>query len=305
MMRPIAVVWMTLLWAIAPAQRPAWEARLDTHQIQIGQQVNLLLEARLPRGTQARWPVVPDSGRGWLLVQRGERDTLEATDAGMALRQRLRITSFDSGRVYLPAWPLVLSDDTLRTDSLALQVTLPNLAARPDIYGLKDLLDVPRPWWFWALWIGIPLLVIVLAIGLWRLWRRRQAKETAPEVPRLPPYEEAIAALDALEREELWQKGAIKTYYSRLIDVLRRYWERRYGVRAMEKTAAELSADIPRLKLPREQAEELEQVLHQSAMVKYARQEPSSGANERAAQLVREVIETTRPAPENETEKEA
>jgi hypothetical protein len=301
MKRFLPLLLMTLIWAAAPAQRASWQARLDTQRIRIGEQVSLILEAQLPPERRAVWPTVADSGDGWLLVKRGAFDTLEAPKSLTILRQKLRLTSFDSGLVYLPAWPLIVGRDTLRTDSLPLQVQLPDLSTRQGLFGLKDLLEVPRPWWFWALWIGGPLLLIALVILLVLYGRRRLRQPTTYAVPSLPPYEEAVQALDALEREELWQQGQVKTYYSRLIDILRRYWERRYGMRAMEKTAAELSDAIPRLGLPREMAQELAEVLQQSALVKYARQEPTSGANERAAQLIREVIEKTRPTPpENE-----
>jgi len=297
MKRFLSLLLMTLIWAAAPAQRNSWQARLDTQNIRIGEQVNLTLEAQLPPQSQAVWPTVADSGDGWLLVKRGAIDTLETAKNLATVRQQLRLTSFDSGQVFLPAWPLIAGRDTLHTDSLPLQVQLPDLKARQGLFGLKELLEVPRPWWFWALWIGLPLLLIALIILLVRYKRKRPQSATAHVVPSLPPYEEAIQALDALEREELWQQGQVKTYYSRLIDILRRYWERRYGLRAMEKTAAELSADVSRLELPQEMARELTEVLQQSALVKYARQEPSSGRNERAAQLIRAVIEETRPTP--------
>ena len=62
----------------------------------------------------------------------------------------------------------------------------------------------------------------------------------------------AREALAELEREELWQKGELKAYYSRLVDILRIYLERQMSIQAMESTAEEIIGDLEDQNLPKD-----------------------------------------------------
>ncbi|WP_235921983.1 hypothetical protein [Flavobacterium phycosphaerae] len=86
--------------------------------------------------------------------------------------------------------------------------------------------------------------------------------------------------LQQLERKELWQKGEIKNYYSELTDIARNYIEEEIHIPAMESTTSELieglrkAAKQQKLKLSNETVANLEKVLMQADLVKFAKVKP-------------------------------
>jgi hypothetical protein len=86
--------------------------------------------------------------------------------------------------------------------------------------------------------------------------------------------------LNNLEKRELWQKGAIKEYYSELTDIARNYIEEAIDIPAMESTTSELIAGLrkaslkKKMKVSPETLENLERVLMQADLVKFAKSKP-------------------------------
>src|SRR5207245_506058 len=64
-------------------------------------------------------------------------------------------------------------------------------------------------------------------------------KRAAPSAPRRPPHEIAAAELERLRGRRLVEHGAFKEYYSALSDIVRRYLEDRFKLRAPEMTTEE------------------------------------------------------------------
>lgn len=83
-----------------------------------------------------------------------------------------------------------------------------------------------------------------------------------------------------LEKKELWQKGEIKNYYSELTDIARNYIEEAIHIPAMESTTSELIAGLrmaavkKNMSLTQETVENLERVLKQADLVKFAKSKP-------------------------------
>jgi hypothetical protein len=86
--------------------------------------------------------------------------------------------------------------------------------------------------------------------------------------------------LNNLEKKELWQKGEIKAYYSELTDIARNYIEEAIQIPAMESTTSELIEGLrkaslkKKMTLSKETIENLEQVLRQADLVKFAKSKP-------------------------------
>ncbi len=94
------------------------------------------------------------------------------------------------------------------------------------------------------------------------------------------PLEKATTLLQQLESKGLWQKGEIKSYYSELTHIARNYIEEEIHIPAMESTTSELIESLRRaakqqkLKLSNETVENLESVLKQADLVKFAKVKP-------------------------------
>ena len=98
--------------------------------------------------------------------------------------------------------------------------------------------------------------------------------------PPLPPHEAALAALEKLRAQRLWQEGKHKLYYSALTDILRTYIAGRYGVSAMEMTSDEIIAAMRSIELPDKARADLTAILRDADLVKFAKAEPDAEQNE-------------------------
>ena len=152
----------------------------------------------------------------------------------------------------------------------------------PDIHDIKGLVPIPGwPWWVWALLA----LSVLIAAGLFaRWWRKRSLPDqAAPLVPPLSPYERACRELQRLRADQLMERGQIEPFYLRLSDIVRRYLEDQFGLRAPERTTEEFLQDVARggRLSPAHQAL-LGAFLQESDLVKFARYRPALQDLERA-----------------------
>jgi hypothetical protein len=94
--------------------------------------------------------------------------------------------------------------------------------------------------------------------------------------------------------EELWQKGEVKEYYSRLSDITRRYIDNRYGISSPELTTDETVRMLQKAAVTTGgQMSLVKDLLSLSDMVKFAKYVPESGLHEKYhADAVRFVKET-------------
>ena len=147
------------------------------------------------------------------------------------------------------------------------------------MYDIKDIIPAESGignWWKYFLGF---LLIIGIGFLVYYFIKKRQSKKLE-EVVYKTPIEKATSLIKILETKQLWQKGEIKTYYSELTDITRNYIEEEIQVPAMESTTSELIqalrkvANQKKLKLSKETLVNLEKVLKQADLVKFAKSKP-------------------------------
>jgi hypothetical protein len=110
--------------------------------------------------------------------------------------------------------------------------------------------------------------------------KNRKKPQKEEEIVYTSPIEKATSLLQSLEKKELWQKGEVKIYYSELTDIVRNYIEEEIQIPAMESTTSELVLSLKnvakqkKLKLSQETLSNLEKVLKQADLVKFAKVKP-------------------------------
>lgn len=121
--------------------------------------------------------------------------------------------------------------------------------------------DLPPLSWRLALWAVLALMGAVIAAALIVYLIRyisRRVKEH-----RMSPIERAWVELDRLVKKGLPGRGRYKDFYVELTMVVRRYIQRKYGIKAPHMTTEEfLSAAKP--------SDELRQFLQSADMIKFA-----------------------------------
>ena len=208
---------------------------------------------------------------------------------------RLSLAAFKPGRHRLPTFTFLVRTgsrvDTLRSDSAVVTVASVLPKEQKDINDLKPAEAFPNYW----LWIvpGILLLAAGLVYAGSRLIRRlRRIRELAASP--LPPWEQALAALDELPWQEWLAAGQVKRFYYALSQVLKRYIERRFDFNAVEQTTTEILASLRTYKTP--MRDEAGQFLTRSDFVKYARTVPPDEEARSAITQVRDFVMKTKPS---------
>ena len=288
-------------------------ASLDTTSIRIGEQVQLKIDATLPRNARIHWPVFADTAFAPIeITGHSKVDTIETTrNTYLQYRQILSITSFDSGYKTIPPISIEyqLPGDTARlktfTDSLILHVRTVEVDTTKAIRDIKAPMQAPLTLSeLWPVFGGIAVLGLIAA-GIWYyLWRKRINKPLFPVIrkPQLPPWQNALEDFNTIESRKLWQNGQVKEYHTEITDVLRRYLEEQFRIPAMEMISTDimeaLSADI----IFKASADSLWQVLELADLVKFAKLLPLPDENERSLIYARNFVLNTKPAETTEKE---
>lgn len=242
-------------------------------------------------------------------------DTLKRDGRKLLLRKRYTLAAFDEGIYNLGRPSVLYADknivDTLygAKDSLRIVVKTFKIDSTSVLCDLKPQKAMPFRFGEISGYLSVALLVLALAVvAIWLLARHlaKRGKSLTdlfkPEPP-LPPHIVAIAALEELQNQKLWQNNKHKEYYSALSDILRTYLDGRFGVGAMEMTTDEIIDAIADIELPQKSAMDLVSVLRDADLVKFAKAMPEASENESAYSKVYYFVEETKPVEISETEK--
>ena len=108
---------------------------------------------------------------------------------------------------------------------------------------IRDIIPIRSPWITWAVRVGMVLLVcaaVAVLIFAWKRWRRKSDLLAPSE----PPHIRAEKEVEALLRENLFEKGYYKEFYFRLTEIIKRYLEAVRGFPAAEYTTEEIAQRI-------------------------------------------------------------
>lgn len=274
-------------------------AQLERPDILIGEQVVMRLHAPAD-GIDVLWPTVGDSLSPNIEVVRDSGvDTLRDSGAPIAARE-LTLTSFDTGYWAIPPFRFKVGGIEQETEALLLHVKGVEVDSTGAPRPYRPMIEPPFSIVYWASehwpWMaGIGGIAVLTALLLFLLKRRKQP-EAPVEAPEVPIHARYLAALEALEKERLWQQGEHKAYQSRLTDLLRAYIEERYHVPALERTTDELMHELRVSPLNTEQQATLGNMLRLADMVKFAKATPTAIENEQmmtgALRFVRDTAPT-------------
>ena len=185
-----------------------------------------------------------------------------------------------------------------------------NMHVRICMYEIKDIIPVETSSDWWKYLLGILLLVGLGFLAFWLFKKYYKKPEKAEEIVYTSPIEKATSLLQQLERKELIQRGEIKNYYSELTDIARTYIEEEIHIPAMESTTSELIVSLrnvaknKKLKLSKETLENLEKVLNQADLVKFAKVKPLDFEIEEDKKRITSTIVTIHKSVPTEVEKE-
>ena len=251
---------------------------IDSTQKKIGAEFKLTIKTEVDTLTKVGFPN-PQFIGNLEVIQSYKIDTVKK-GSRHELIKKYGLTQFDSGRYFVARLPIMINGKPVFSDSLNVEVKDVVVdTLKQKMYDIKGIVPekAQSNWWMYVL----GLLVLGLAgFALYRYLKNRPKKEKEVVIEYKTPIEKATSLLQQLEQKELWQKGEIKSYYSELTDIARNYIEEEIHIPAMESTTSELiealrrAAKQKKLKLSNEIVLNLEKVLKQADLVKFAKSKP-------------------------------
>jgi replicative DNA helicase len=144
------------------------------------------------------------------------------------------------------------------------------------------------------IYIGIAILLLIIGYFIYRKYfKNKPEPQIKIKEEKILSHQLALRKLDELEREELWQKGFVKEYHSRITEIIREYFEKQFGLPALELTTTEslnlLSKHPQGIKV----LDITSQFLNNADLVKFAKFVPLENVNREMMQQARNIVKKT------------
>lgn len=258
MIRRAALLLPLLLLAAAPAAaqevRPTTRgaqvtARITPEVVGVGEPITVELRVRAPVGSDIRFPALPDSSE--VVEPLDPRLVRDASTASILDRTAVyRLIAWDTGQRVVRFGDITVARDGAETrypvvlPTLRIRSVLPADTARRTPRAARPVLEIPGGWW--RLWVGLAVVLFLLAL-IWRAVRRRRQARLAvgPDAARVA--EDGFAHCARLGLLEAGEPGR---YVLAHLDVMRRYLAARYPQAGPSRTAREMRTALAGVEFP-------------------------------------------------------
>lgn len=296
-MKKQVVYILFLIAGIGFSQQNPVEVYTDTTQIKIGEQLQYII--KVSKGKSVVFPKLKvDSLQKVEVVESLPIDTLKNT-----FEKKYILTSFDSGTYKIPQQEVLVNNRKLLSKTLEIKVLNVKVdTTKQGMFPIKAIKKEPKTLadYIHLLWWLIPILLIfllILGLVLYFIFRKKKA---APKV-YIPPVQEALNRLKALDKKQLLQQEKLKPYYSELTDIVRTYIEKEIKIPALESTTDELINTIidfnqsSKLEISKETIVNLKKILSTADLVKFAKSKPLIDEIKKHRNLSEEIIQQLQP----------
>lgn len=301
-MKKILLAIILIISSVRTMAQVSVEARIDSIEMFIGQQVHVTLTVTAKESAKVDMPVFKSKELitpGVEVLGSSEQES-KSLDNGQMERNRVyTLTSFDEQLYYLPPFEVKVDGKVYKSKSLALKVLgiEVDTANVDQFFGPKDVQDNPFLWSDWSMlfWMSV-LLLLLIVMGVYLY---SQFKENKPinirikVIKRLLPHQKAMKAIELIKADKMVQSENQKEYYTKLTDTLRKYIQERYGFNAMEMTSSEI---IDRLTSSQDQSaiDELKELFITADLVKFAKYSTLINENDKNLVNAIEFINSTK-----------
>lgn len=297
-----------LLLFFAPAAFAQVTSTVDPASIKIGEEIKYTIQVEADSISGIVFP----EGQTFLPLEVIEEYPVDTSfqQAKYRLIKKYGLTQFDSGRYVIPQQRILIDNRPFLTDSILIEVADVAVdTTTQKMFAIKSAIDVPPPPSKFLKNLLWTLLILAVLVGIAYLLvrRKRKIKESKKQ---LPPYEEALFALQSLDNSELLKNYKIKDYYSSLTEIVKRYLDREVDETALESTTNEL---IERLRLLKDSGKldfdletiaNLDAILRRADLIKFAKMNTETGQAQADRSSIENIINKTHEAIPEPTEEE-
>jgi hypothetical protein len=282
---------------------------IDTAQIRVGEEIIYSIQVETDSTDLVLFPE-GQSFNPMEVIESYEPDTTRYQDK-IRLIKKYGLTQFDSGNYTLPSQRIVINNEPFNTDSVQVQVA--NVVVdttQQKMFHIKPAFEVEaQDFDFYSAfqWILSILVFLVLGLFFYLKIKKRKREETQQQ---LPPYEEAIKALQELDHSFFLKNNNSKRYYTSLTEILKTYIGREVDDSALESTSKEL---IERLTLHKDSGnydfdnatiKKIDKILTRADLIKFAKMKEQEGQAKVDRAVVEDIINETKEIIPEPTEEE-
>jgi hypothetical protein len=261
---------------------------IDTTQIRVGEEIIYSIQVETDSTDLVLFPE-GQSFNPMEVIESYEPDTTRYQDK-IRLIKKYGLTQFDSGSYTLPSQRIVINNEPFNTDSVQVQVA--NVVVdttQQKMFHIKPAFEVEaQDFDFYSAFQWILSILVFLVLGLFFYLKRKKRKREETQ-QQLPPYEEAIKALQELDH----------SFFLREVDDS-----------ALESTSKEL---IERLTLHKDSGnydfdnatiKKIDKILTRADLIKFAKMKEQEGQAKVDRAVVEDIINETKEIIPEPTEEE-
>lgn len=272
----------------------AQEWLIDTTVIRIGEPIRVQFSAEVESDTVSFPNYDSWWNAGFELIEVDSAIILKK-NGRFQMQQHLWITSFDTGFAVLEPIYFQFGEQTFSSEPTMIEVQWVMIEEGIELFDIKDSITIPRPWYFYALWVLGILLFIAGIYFLWIFFKKRTTYHPPVIQIEKTPIEIAFEKINNLRQSSLWEEEKYGLFFLELTTILRQYLDKTYSTKVMESTLTELKRAVDGLPVRETVIGELHHFFEHAEMVKYAKVLPSRSNSEAYLAQVEKLIEVLEP----------
>ncbi len=285
------------------AQQVTVTASVDSPSVVIGDWIRYNVSVKHPSAISVVFPSLGDTLGSFDIV--GQDSLVRREKDGETEQEKnFVIARYEAGNYSVPPFVVqyVGEDGTPRnvqSNPIPVEIRGIEVDTTQSIKDIKPPLTVPLSAEEIAVYVGIVLLLAAAAYAVYYYVRQRRKRAGLVEEPKpvIPAHVLALMQLEELEAKKLWQAGEVKAYYSEATEIVRRYFESRYDIMALEMTSGEVMAQLEKFSIEKNTFRAIASFLSDADLVKFAKYQPIAAENEQVIPQARMIVESTAPAP--------
>lgn len=285
------------------AQMTIFSGRTTADTIVVGQPFDYQLSLTINKDFYVEWAQFGDTlskAIDVISVEDVKTTPINNSD-NVIMTQNLKLTSFDTGYVYVPEIAINYSKSlqdsvrrTLRTDEKELYVTTIAVDTTQAFRPIKDVIKQGYTAKEVLPWVAIVIALAGIVYLVIYLNKHKKPKVVVVEEkkkPTIPAIITARAKLNEMKDNELWNSAKTKDYYTDLTDIAREYLEGQFEIDAVEMTTDEIMDAVNKLNLNNLTKSKLQETLTTADFVKFAKANPTAEQNKQSFSDINNFIE--------------
>lgn len=290
------------------AQEISVTASTDTSDFMIGDRINYTLNIKMNNDVYIINPFFRDSLKNIDVISISN-PILEEIETGKSVKYLCVLSRYDSAQVTIPPIKVeyrTKSDSTLKfvlSNPVTINIHRVNVSMQEEIKDIKPPIRLFN--YLFLIYIAIALLILLIWFVIYRRYfKKRSQSEQKTNVEKIPIHKLILQKLDNLEKEELWQNGFVKDYHSRITDIIREYFEKQFGLPALERTTTESLKLLSKHPKGVKVLDVTSQFLNNADLVKFAKYQPLESVNQEMMTQAKDIVKQTALLDKDERRKE-